>query len=291
MDGKNATHTGPAQPQTCTYATLLRREATINEKKQAIIIVAMLCVAALLLGVGGCTYEIDLTGTQATQTTATTARTTTVEPTIAVKIEDITKDHIGKQIELNGEATAFWAGSSEIRITLHDGSEAGIYCYFTDPAELEKAAELNINDNIIIAGTYGDGLRGCSIRLASGSEIEVTPVPPIKDGICELTVEEYLALDVARNHIRGGVLFGDAKAQITGKVTKVGVSEFFLFLKWWTNYYIYIGDKIQFVDCGLSYNDYMTVSKGDIVTIQGVPGIVTNNELRNCKIINIVPAD
>ena len=43
--------TGPAQPQICVYAILLRRDATINQKKQGIIIVAMVCVVALLGGV------------------------------------------------------------------------------------------------------------------------------------------------------------------------------------------------------------------------------------------------
>ena len=175
-----------------------------------------------------------------------------------------------------------------IRLT-KSGNGISAYCYFSDPAESAKAAELIKGDRVIITGRYVGGTYGieyqeCSIRRADGKAIELTKLPPIENGICVLTVEEYLALDLARNGIRGEVLLQGGKAQITAKVAEKKIVYHRIISDW---LYFYIGTDRQKIRCCLSYDDYLSASEGDMVTVVGKPSSVMNDELSDCKITKV----
>ena len=265
-------------------------------------LLAMLCAGVLLVGAGCAPIEITIGakttqgGTESERTTTT--QVTTTESAVRVAIDDLGTPYIGTMVEVEGTATDFHEVSSGYyQIDLYDSScPANIRCFFFDPVEIAEVAELRMGVRVIVTGEWGDGsyaggMQNCSIRRADGKPIVPTKMSShIVDGVCKMSVEEYLNLNFARNSIRGDVLLGGAKVQVTAKVTKVGVYRSFLFLKWWTNYYMYVGNKTQYIDCdSLSYDDYEAISEGDTVTVQGVPGI-NNNDLCECKIIEIVPS-
>ena len=168
----------------------------------------------------------------------------------------------------------------DIYFRMRDKTVEGVVeCHFTDPAEIAKIAELEKGNSVVVIGTYirRRGLRDCSVRLANGQEIEPAVVPPIQDGVCVLTVEEYLALDFARNEIRGEVLLGDAKVQITAEVRTQYRTNRLLIRD---DFFVYIGTtKEQQIRCVTNYDDYMDVSGGDIVVAIGAPSKNTAGDL------------
>ena len=271
----------------------------MSEKKRGIIILVVLGLVVVLGSVffigwrAGGSKPAGNTGstggTAAGQSTAAQTTTATPDP-IPVTFSDIFESeesrafYNGKAVEVKGSVDDFFGASyPDIYFRMRDDSVEGVVkCHFTDPAEIAKVAELHLNDNVIVTGKWGKvnsfgGLQNCSVRLADGKEIELTAVPPIQDGVCVLTVEEFLALDFARNEIRAEALLGDAKVQITAEVRTQYRTNRLLIRD---DFFVYIGTtKEQQIRCVTNYDDYMDVSGGDIVVAIGAPSKNTAGDL------------
>jgi len=245
------------------------------------VIAYFLLVTVIIMALRG-SGEVGPSGQpgEATRTKAVTTKVAPIPATFADIFdgEESRAFYNGKAVEVSGSIVDFFgARYPDIYFRMGDGSvEGAVKCHFTDSAEIAKLAELEKGTSVIVIGVYNvrKGLRDCSIRRADGKEIKPTPAPLIKDGVCVLTVEEYLAMDFARNQ-RGEVLLDGAKVQIIAKVTGFSSTNF----RWIQDYYyIYIGTKNQEIRCGSSYGAYMEVSTGDMVTVHGWPSQSTSTD-------------
>ena len=201
-----------------------------------------------------------------------------------------------KIVEVKGQVKRFYSSNSAgFYIELQGETDAKINCYFTDPGEIAKVAELYEDSTVIVSGRYTGGkydtsdkvLRECKIRMADGQEIKPAVLPPIQGGVYVLTVDEYIALDVARNKVRGAALFGGAKVSITAKVTGY-LYNMHRLLTFLDEIAIYVGRTGQTVGCHLSENEYFSYTekfkKDDMVTMIGEPSEYDSAFLKNCTI-------
>ena len=203
---------------------------------------------------------------------APTAADGTIEDFAELAKEEANSLYIGKVIELKGSAYYF-STISGTHIELRDRNRERLDCYFSDTDEIAKVAELYKDSQVIITGkyvangSYGAKLQDCKVRLANGKKIELTKVPPSKNGVCELTIEAFKDLDLKRNGIREYVFFKGVKIKVTAKV----VGKFRTYHSIINDsYYIKIGSGEHTIVCRTeSYSKYESLNEGDTVTVVG----------------------
>jgi hypothetical protein len=223
----------------------------------------------------------------------TTTQATTVAP-IPVELSELTGNanplYLDKVVQVEGEVTRI-AKLLDYYVKLEGDIKGYIKCFFSDPHELAKIAELKDGfikdgDQVIVTGKYDEyyalgALRNCTVELADGTAIELTPMPPIKNGVCVLTMEEFVALDFGRNFIRRDILLGNAQVQITARVIrKAGIHYHYLS----DSYRITIGDDTHETWFGVSGRDFQEISEGDTITVVGRPGL-GGRTLTDCRIV------
>ena len=276
------------------------------EKKLKIWLAAVSCLVLVLLviviataathdGNDGSNGQPAAVGQSAVERTTKAAVPKTENPPIPIELSVLSEEgynsiYSKKIVEVKGKVTRFYnTDRYGFRIQLGDLGESNITCYFSDPNEIAKLAELYENSHVIIIGRYDPkSLYHCTVEMEDGTEIELTTgAPPIKDGICEITVEEFKAmerdLDLGRNDIRADVLLQEAKIKITAKVIR----------KWHTNRRILrdnavicIGNYAQDIECYVgSWSAFDSISEGDTVTVLGDFKFYRDGSVLNSAII------